>query len=474
MDTEFNYLYEDKYYENAVKNLKSTFYDVVEREEIMLNNLENRIAQETDDGVKATLLDLWSKQNDSLDQSIVLFRQLKQSVRVIDSFVQELSNIDKAIVSDIINSTNNIRTTRVQQMEQQDVMEQPVMEEQVQQYEQQPVMEEEYVPEEVVEEQVQEEPVVEEAVQEETTVVEEPTAIEEVQEVVEEQVQEEAPVVEEAVQEEATVVEEPTATEQTQEENSEEIKDVIDEEISMALPLIEFPEGDNPQETVESDSQVVEEAEDEIHFDESFNTKEVPEMEKVNEENDGMDLPNVVEADKIDFSAIDEEENKEKNTNEEIVEIPNNKNDEKTESNENIDKVAMSYVGKEDDDTPKAIIVTESQFEKLNNSLETQENKLYNRGYLSSEIINNTNYVLENSINSNNSEHDNQLDAMVSEDAYTIPDNPTREDMEGLIEKAAELYKTGKKHEAQALYEEISRINDEMHQDKGPELVKAA
>ena len=38
MDTEFNYLYEDKYYENAVKNLKSTFYDVVEREEIMLNN----------------------------------------------------------------------------------------------------------------------------------------------------------------------------------------------------------------------------------------------------------------------------------------------------------------------------------------------------------------------------------------------------------------------------------------------------
>ena len=72
MDTEFNYLYEDKYYENAVKNLKSTFYDVVEREEIMLNSLENRIAQETDPVVKERLLNLWSKQNDSLDQSIVL------------------------------------------------------------------------------------------------------------------------------------------------------------------------------------------------------------------------------------------------------------------------------------------------------------------------------------------------------------------------------------------------------------------
>ena len=74
MDTEFNYLYEDKYYENAVKNLKSTFYDVVEREEIMLNSLENRIAQETDPVVKERLLNLWSKQNDSLDQSIVLFK----------------------------------------------------------------------------------------------------------------------------------------------------------------------------------------------------------------------------------------------------------------------------------------------------------------------------------------------------------------------------------------------------------------
>jgi hypothetical protein len=65
MEAEYNYLYEDKYYENAVKNLKSTFYDVVEREEIMLNNLENRIQSQTDENVKARLLDLWSKQNQS-------------------------------------------------------------------------------------------------------------------------------------------------------------------------------------------------------------------------------------------------------------------------------------------------------------------------------------------------------------------------------------------------------------------------
>ena len=557
MDTEFNYLYEDKYYENAVKNLKSTFYDVVEREEIMLNSLENRIAQETDPAVKERLLNLWSKQNDSLDQSIVLFRELKKSVRVIDSFVQELADMDKAIVADIINqNNNNVRSARVEEMEQQDVMEQPVMEEQVQEEVSENAVEEqaqEEVTENAVEEQVQEkvpENAVEEQVQEEVpeNAVEEQVQEEVPENVVEEQTQEKVP--ENAVEEQAQEkVPENTVEEQAQEENT----DAVEEEISMELPTIEAVEDNNSQESVENDDKKeeaveeenaplipledeskkennseedasaplipiddsidlenvsidtntdseqnessteetadntlentesseepvlenVEEAEDEIHFDESFNTEEVPEMEVINEETDGMDLPNVVEADKIDFSAIDEEENKEEvETTDEVVEIPTNKN-ETPEENIDIDKVSITHVGKEDNESPKAIIVTGSQFDKLNESYESQENKLYSRGYLSNEIINNSNYTLSNNIKSADDEHDSQLEAMVSED-YTIPENPTREDMEGLIEKAAELYKSGKKHEAQALYEEISRINDEMHQKKAPELVKAA
>ena len=557
MDTEFNYLYEDKYYENAVKNLKSTFYDVVEREEIMLNSLENRIAQETDPIVKERLLNLWSKQNDSLDQSIVLFRELKKSVRVIDSFVQELADMDKAIVADIINqNNNNVRSARVEEMEQQDVMEQPVMDEQVQEEVIDNAVEEqiqEEVTENAVEEQVQEEVTdnaVEEQVQEEVTdnAVEEQVQEEVIDNAVEEQVQEEVTdnAVEEQVQEENT---DNAVEEQAQEQNT----DAVEEEISMELPTIEPVEDNNPQETVENDDKKeevveeentplipledetkeennsdedasaplipiddsidlenvfidtnevseknessteetvdnteentesseepvlenVEEVEDEIHYDESFNTEEVPEMEVINEETDGMDLPNVVEADKIDFSAIEDEENKEeKVTNDEVVELPTNKN-ETTEEKIDIDTVSITHVGKEDNESPKAIIVTGSQFDKLNESYESQENKLYNRGYLSSEIINNSNYILSNNTKSADNEHDNQLEAMVSED-YTIPENPTREDMERLIEKAAELYKSGKKHEAQALYEEISRINDEMHQEKAPELVKAA
>ena len=475
MDTEFNYLYEDKYYENAVKNLKSTFYDVVEREEIMLNSLENRIAQETDPVVKERLLNLWSKQNDSLDQSIVLFRELKKSVRVIDSFVQELADMDKVIVADIINqNNNNVRSARVEEMEQQDVMEQPVMEEQVQ----------EEVPENVVEEQAQEE-VPENAVEEENS-MELPT-IEAIEDNNSQGIVENDDNKEEVVEEEnAPLI--PLEDESKEENNSEEdaskplipIDDSIDLENISVDTNTDSEENESSTEEVENTEsseepvlENVEEVEDEIHFDESFNTEEVPEMEVINEETDGMDLPNVVEADKIDFSAIDEEENKEEvETTDEVVEIPTNKN-ETPEENIDIDKVSVTHVGKEDNESPKAIIVTGSQFDKLNESYESQENKLYSRGYLSSEIINNSNYTLSNNIKSADSEHDSQLEEMVSED-YTIPENPTREDMEGLIEKAAELYKSGKKHEAQALYEKISRINDEMHQEKAPELVKAA
>ncbi|MDO4996641.1 MAG: hypothetical protein Q4E69_05630, partial [Bacilli bacterium] len=265
------------------------------------------------------------------------------------------------------------------------------------------------------------------------------------------------------------IEEEKVETDNKEEEVSEPL---IPIEENTDLENVSIETNESTEEAEEQILEDVKEQEDEIHFDESFNTDEVPEMEIVNEENDGMDLPNVVEADKIDYSAIDEEENKEEITNDEIVEIPNKKHEDVEVNVE--DKANISYVGKEDSESPKAIIVTESQFGKLNESLEKQENKLYSRGYLSSELVNNSNYVLENSIKSTEDVHYNQLDDMVNEDLYTIPENPTREDMEGLIEKAAELYKTGKKHEAQALYEEISRINDEMHSDKGPELIKAA
>ena len=107
MNTENNYQFRDKFYENAVKNLKASFYDVVEREEILLNNLENKIAAEKDENLKNKLLDLWTKQNDGLDRSIAIFRELANIVKVVDSFVDEFNIIYSS--KDIIPTEDNTK-----------------------------------------------------------------------------------------------------------------------------------------------------------------------------------------------------------------------------------------------------------------------------------------------------------------------------------------------------------------------------
>lgn len=593
MDTEFNYLYEDKYYENAVKNLKSTFYDVVEREEIMLNNLEHRIAQEADEGVKARLLDLWSKQNDSLDKSIVLFRKLKSSVRVIDSFVKELSLIDEQIVSDIINNTNYIRSSRIQQMMQQDVAEQQnaiqepeIVQESVETVEldqnnqiQEEVQEEviENTPEEVV---VIDTPVEEEIV--ETNEVEqniEPQ--EEVEEVVEEIPEEEVvidtpveEVQEEAVETVEKVIEPVEESVEVSEESVEEAEDTIEmvlqpieeipvvketdidnilnklEEFEQNNDTIKEPkpevdivlekeiiedivsklDGFNPDEIKEASLENVEvnsneeeindnenileeennstedfqllipfeedslEKEEEsennleevvipqdnislsdLNYEDPFSYDfEVPEMDIVNEEYDGMDLPNVVDPDKIDFEAIVEDnDNIDLNnieTNDKVVTVPNFKVEQEDTKEEDSNIIKIDCVFKENDDTPKAIIVNQNQFNKLSKSLKKQEKKLNSRGFLSEDLLNNTKNILNNNNDSN--EHiTEEIDQMMEEQVEEIPDQAT---LEKMIEQAAELYKQKRKLEAQALYEKISYYSDIIQEKKERELVKTA
>ena len=241
MDTEYSYLYEDKYYENAVKNLKSTFYDVIEREEIMLNNLENRIASETDEGVKARLLELWTKQNDSLDKSIVNFRHIKQSIRVLDSFVKELSEIDEQIVADIINSTNVIRSSRIEQIEKEPVdnIQQEVNNNEV--VSEQPAVVEKVnveVPEQSNENEV-------EIVQTEE-VQEQPKAVE----INEEKIVEEAP-----TEENVTIPEEKVKEEKVVEESNVPDLEIVNEENDgMDLPNVVEPQKIDPESMKEEES----------------------------------------------------------------------------------------------------------------------------------------------------------------------------------------------------------------------------
>jgi len=478
MEAEYNYLYEDKYYENAVKNLKSTFYDVVEREEIMLNNLENRIQSQTDENVKARLLDLWSKQNQSLDESIIIFRQLKQSVQVIDSFVKELTEIDDQIVNDILNSANVVvNNSRVDEMRQEDLQQEQGVEN--------------------------------------TNVVEQPN--------------------EEVVQQNEEVVEEPTLTEE-----NVDLGEITTEGSEFDINPNSSDDSFEPVEEEQDVPEIVEGTTEEV-------TEEVPEMEVVNEEVDGTDLPNVVDAENIDPNAIEEgneentneseelpfanpEENQEnKEENPEIVEdIPvdenisenllNGENTEETsteevveESSEKVENAKLLRFAKGDDVPPKAIIVNSTQYDKLVASLEKQENKFFDRGYFTNELVNNSNYSIDKMkpvvssdevqvevpseetanatepvINTENVVSENTTPPVIQPDedipstsldqvAENVVNNETSPaDMEKMLEKANELYKAGKTEEAQALYDEISNINKSLQEQSNNALVMSA
>lgn len=512
MDTEYSYLYEDKYYENAVKNLKSTFYDVIEREEIMLNNLENRIASETDEGVKARLLELWTKQNDSLDKSIVNFRHIKQSIRVLDSFVKELSEIDEQIVADIINSTNVIRSSRIEQIEkepvdniQQEVNNNEVVSEQpavvekvnVEVPEQSNENEVEIVQTEEVQEQpkaveINEEKIVEEAPTEENVTIPE-------EKVKEEKVVEESNVPDlEIVNEENDGMDLPNVVEpqkidpeSMKEEESSQQEDLSTEEIELPFKVEAIPEEeqtvveDTPSEEVVEEAPIEANAE-EVQSDESVeedtNTsevvdettqEEVPVPEQSEEINNGetVEEPQLVvenvneevplEEGFIDEPVMDEVPSEDNNTEEQPVmeEVPvgENTNQETTEVVSS-NRIPLRLL-KTDLGQPKAIVVNETQFDRLYNSFERQENKFFDRGYLTTDLVANNNYVLGNMFGDIITDDEQVSDGSIQE---------TEVDMEQMLEQANELYKAGRVQEAQELIDKVTEMN------RNKELVKAA
>ena len=514
MDTEYSYLYEDKYYENAVKNLKSTFYDVIEREEIMLNNLENRIASEADEGVKAKLLELWTKQNDSLDKSIVNFRHIKQSIRVLDSFVKELSQIDEQIVSDIINSTNVIRSSRIEQIENENVetTDQEVNNNEV--VEEKPAVVEE-INVEVPEETKVDEPeiVQQEAVQEQPAIVTN----------IEEKIVEEAP-----IEENVTIPEEKVKEEVKEESNVPELELVNEENDGMDLPNVVEPEKIDPESMKEDDSsQDVELSTEEIDL--PFKVEAIPEEEQdikedtTVEEKADENIEETVEENKTD-DISSEENNDSVINNEEIVEESNSDDvvqdieqpvKQENESNEEpqlvvenvneevpleegfIDEPVMEEIPVEDNNSieetvseevplednnaqdvievddsnriplrllktdlgqPKAIVVNETQYDRLYNSFGKQENKFFERGYLTTDLVANNNYVLGNMFGDIITDGEEASNDSVQEEV----------DMEQMLEQANELYKSGRVQEAQELIDKVTEMN------RNKELVKAA
>ncbi len=398
MVKELSYVYKDYALEKSVRGLKSTFYDVIEREEIILNNLENEIAASKDENTKNNLLDLWTKHNNSLDNSILLFRQLQQSIQVIDQISVENDLVNQQVISNTNNVENKLEEEIHDNVESVSNNEDSV----------QPVEFEENVTPDTI-----------------------------------------------TQNSDISFDISPNNDEKSFEEVPNELNDVANSAVS-----------------------------EEINSEDAT----IPDMARVDYENDGVDLPTTVEADSIDPATINETEKEvepvqaEDNNQEENVDLPfkdvtgeaNNLVPDATITNSNEDtsntileqqpvnnEETVKTITKNDDLTAKVIIVNDNQFNNLANSKTEEEKKVFEQ---------NTTTVEPEQNNLSTSEPTPLPDVVPVED-NVVNNVQDSNDIEKMLEKANELYKEGKAEEAKALYDEISVLNNSLN-EKNKELVK--
>ena len=511
------YVFEDKKYEAAARNLKATFFDIIFREEAMLKNLEQRIGTEQNETVRQQMLDLWTKQNESLDQTLGLVENLTNSVKVLDTFISELSSIDEKIVQDILNSGNHYHEDPKyqeqiqepqQQAPQQEMVEEPVQEEMVepevpQEPVEEPMVEQSSMPEPVMMEDVNQEvfgdnsdldansefdltpnsddafepvdsgePVGEPTDEPVIIATETPSDVPEMEVVNEENDGTDLPFIvqpdtiekEEEPQEEPELSDAPLdipsydpddvkSEEQAQEEATEESEEVE------GGPLLEMAEEENaeaPQEEEQGDLIPMEE--------ESNVLIPMSDMEPTDDSEDTTGGDDLIIPTGADDETVESTEDSTDGTDEGteggdlLIPMEEGTNEETAEEEEPKNDVPrLEKILRSNKDVQiKAIIVNSLQFNKLASSFPTQEALLFGRGVLSEDIYKHSNSVLTTLVKSGGVNLGVKKKEDDKEKQLRDSANAVIQEM---LDKANELYKEGKTAEAQKMYDAISEMN---------------
>ena len=395
------YIYDNKDYDLAVRNLKTALFDVLSIADANRRVIEEKLLLEKDKKRKDRYIDLYDKHLACSHYNIAIGEELFKNIEELDICNRSIRKLDEEKFATLIASENKNQVTK--NVEPVDVA---VNEE---------VVVEEAVP--IVEEQVSEE-IVQPAYEE----VVENTNNEVVYENVDSQsqtIEEVVPTTDEAVNEEKFTMDDFVAVSDGNVVNNDEVisKEVVQEEQA----VINEPEINNVVTDLES-----------VYTDSSDKFEIQPEI-------------------------VDSQVEVTPET-EVIAEVQSN--------------VDMKKFKKATDVAAKAIMVGKKQMNNLSSSKKTQEALIMARGSLgsvningqatlqeSSDIVNTTNDVVpivtdtENiSVNEQELVNAGLLEPVVESKEARI---------EKLMEQASQLYNEGKKEEAAALYEEISKINSE-------------
>lgn len=102
-----DYVFDDKRYEGAVRNLKSTLFDIVALEETKLSDIEGKINTEFNELVKEGLRKIYSEQESTLRGVLKVTNELSDLLMKLDMYSRQLRSLESEKVSHAVTDTGN-------------------------------------------------------------------------------------------------------------------------------------------------------------------------------------------------------------------------------------------------------------------------------------------------------------------------------------------------------------------------------
>ena len=487
-----NYIFKNKRYEIASRNVKAALFDIVTNENSKLLSLRDEIDKTEDKEEKERLESIGSSQRESVKSLIASTNQLMETIKKLDSYSKELNQQDEItsieenemipVDESVFNSLDSDVNTTEEESKEENAVEEEKKENKVEDDSKEDIQKDDSKEEtnkEVTEEE--KETSNEENKEEKSPEVTKKEVSEEDNDIdlpfgepSEEEKKEEPK--EESTEEEKKISSEENKEEKQPEENNEEVKEeneiskepeeetstgkLSEEEIienylkSINIPgfaqntTTEQPAPVTPQESNESEEEKKEEA---VIPPENKEEEKQPEENNEEAKENNSSLPtSYAEEEKEEVVIPPEtteeekqsEETQEDNTN---VEVPISTNEDSVETTEESgfanllekEEEEKAVFSKADTNNPRAILISTKQGNNLRSSRDVQTVLFYN--LLNTGVLNS-----DSSINGN-------------EDFASI-----QSQIETLMQQANNYYKEGKISEAQEIYEQISSLNKKL------------
>lgn len=112
------YIFENRKYDMALRDVKATLFDIVSAEEAKIASLMDKIYKSNDAEYQAQLVDVCNAQDECLKRVLKIFSELEKTLKKLDSYSRELKHIENDNLNDIIANYKGVVNEQARALEQ--------------------------------------------------------------------------------------------------------------------------------------------------------------------------------------------------------------------------------------------------------------------------------------------------------------------------------------------------------------------